>query len=138
MAMIEIKDPTPRDLRIFGVLMLGFFALVGGIVRWRGTSPTVVYTLWGIGVGLTALYYAAPPLQRKIYFGWLYAAYPIGFVVSHVVMGVVYFLVVTPIALVMRLMGRDALQRRIDRDAKTYWVENRTGGRDPASYFRQF
>jgi hypothetical protein len=138
MALIEIKDPTPRDLRIFGLLMLAFLGLVGGVVWWRGGSPSVAYGLWGAGAALTAVYYAVPGLQRKIYFGWLYAAYPIGFVVSHVVMAAVYFGVITPTALVMKVLGRDALALRLDRGAKTYWVENRTRGREPASYFRQF
>jgi hypothetical protein len=138
MALIEIKDPTEKDLKWFGALMLAFFGIVGGVLSWRGTSANVVYGVWGGGAALVAVYYAVPALQRKIFFGWLYAAYPIGFVVSHVVMAFVYFIVVTPIALVMRVMGRDALGRRLDREAKTYWVENRTAQNDPASYFRQF
>ena len=53
MALIEIKDPTPRDLRIFGLLMLAFLGLVGGVVWWRGGSPSVAYGLWGAGAALT-------------------------------------------------------------------------------------
>ena len=61
----------------------------------------------------------------------------VGWVISHVVMGIIYYLVITPIALIFKLIGRDALQRGIDENAKTYWVEHRTGG-DPKRYFKQF
>jgi hypothetical protein len=65
------------------------------------------------------------------------AALPIGWTISHLVLGAVYYLVLTPIGLVMRLLGRDPMQRRFDRSAKSYWIE-RTPRTDPSRHFRQF
>lgn len=138
MAVIEIKEPTPRDLQWFGPLFLLFFGIIGYVVMSRAGRPNVAYGLWGASAVVVAIYYAVPSLQRKLYLGWIYAVYPIGFVLSHVIMGVVYYGVLTPIALVMRIAGRDMMTRSFDRDAKTYWVEHRTGDRDPSTYFRQF
>ena len=138
MAVIEIKDPTPRDLKWFGPLFLLFFGLVGGILSWRGVDLQVAYTLWAAAAVIVVVYYAVPSLQKKIYLGWIYAVYPIGFVLSHVIMGVVYYLVVSPVGLMMKLVGRDPLARSLDKGAKTYWVEHRPADRDPGSYFRQF
>ncbi len=138
MAVIEInKNPSRKELAWFGLMFLAFFGLVGGVVWWRLQAHTVAYGLWGAAAVIVAAYYAVPSLQRPIYLGWLYAAFPIGWVVSHVVMGVIYYLVLTPFALVFRLIGRDALERRIDKGAKTYWVEHKTGA-DPQRYFKQF
>lgn len=138
MAVIEInKDPSKKELAWFGLMFLAFFGLIGGFVWWRFEAQTVAYGLWGGAAVIVAAYYAVPGLQKPIYLGWLYAAYPIGWVISHVVMGVIYYLVFTPIALVFKLIGRDALERKIDKNAKTYWVEHRTGG-DPQRYFKQF
>ncbi|MEX0979180.1 MAG: SxtJ family membrane protein, partial [Pirellulales bacterium] len=69
--------------------------------------------------------------------GWMWAAFPIGWLVSHLLIAAIYFLLITPIALVMRAVGRDPLSRRFDRAAKTYWVPRRQDS-DPARYFRQF
>lgn len=138
MAIIEInKDPSKRELAWFGLMFLAFFGLIGGVVWWRFQAEQAAYTLWGVAAVVAAVYYLVPALRRPIYLGWLYAAFPIGWVVSHLVMGLIYYLVFTPIALVFRVIGRDALQRRIDKGAKTYWVEHRTGG-DPTRYFKQF
>ena len=138
MAVIEIKEPTARDLKWFGPLFLLFFGIIGYLLSTRANLPQVAYAVWGASVVIVAIYYAVPSLQRKFYFGWIYAVYPIGYVLSHVIMGIVYYGVVTPIALIMRAMGRDPMTRTLDRKAKTYWVEHRPGDRDPASYFRQF
>ena len=75
--------------------------------------------------------------MRAVYVGLSCAAFPVGFVVSHVVMVLVYYGVVTPIGLVMRLLGHDPMHRGFDRDAATYWVE-RPAVHDPKRYFRQF
>lgn len=139
MAVIEInKDPSQKELAWFGLMFLAFFGLIGGVVWWRFDAPNVAYILWGVAAVIVAAYYAVPALRKPIYLGWLYAAFPIGWVISHLVMGIIYYLVFTPIALVFKIIGRDALSRSIDKDAKSYWVEHRTGVGDPSRYFKQF
>ena len=110
------RNPSLRDLRWFGLLLPVFVARVGAIARWQ---------------------FEVPPLRRHILVGWMYAALPIGWTVSHLVMGVVYFAVVTPIGLLSRLVRGDTLHRRPDRNARSYWIErpHRSGSR---RYLRQF
>jgi hypothetical protein len=67
----------------------------------------------------------------------MYAAFPIGFVISYVLMAIIYYLVVTSIGLIMRIFGRDSMYRRFDRDAATYWFERRAEQAQDR-YFRQF
>ncbi len=138
MALIEIKrDPSKRELAWFGAIFAMFFAIVGGLVRWKFGAPQAGTVIWLTAAGLTLLYYVLPPLRRPLYLGWMYVAFPIGWVVSHVVLAIVYYLVFTGTSLIMRLLGRDAMQRRFDSDAQTYWIEHRPG-EDRARYFRQF
>jgi hypothetical protein len=72
-----------------------------------------------------------------MYIGWMYLAFPIGWTVSHVLLAVTYYLVLTPIGLIMRAVGRDPMRRRLDPEAKSYWIEHRPD-RDPSRYFRQY
>jgi len=67
----------------------------------------------------------------------MYATYPIAWMVSHLILGVAYYLVATPIGLAMRLFGRDPLRREFDKSAQSYWIARRPN-RDNARYFRQF
>ena len=138
MALIEInKNPSRRELFIFGALFAAFFGLIGGLIWWKSESPTVAYVLWSIAGFITILFYAVRPIRKPIYLGWIYTVYPIGWVISHTAMAVIYYLVFTPIGVIMRLFGRDPMERRFDRSAASYWVEHDPAG-DPGRYFRQF
>lgn len=137
MAMLEInKNPSAKELVWFGLLLVIFAGGVGSWLFWGG-SPFAGKLVWGIGGGLAAVFFAVPPLRKPIYLGWLYAAYPIGYVVSHVIMGVIFYGVVTPVGLLVRTFGKDPLDRAIDKNAKSYWVPHTTG-REPSRYFKQF
>ena len=63
--------------------------------------------------------------------------YPIGYVVSHVLLAVVYFGVFTPVAVILRAMGKDAMERRWDPERQSYWID-RGAPRPKEDYFRQF
>lgn len=130
------RAPSESDLRWFGVIVLLFFGIVGGLVLWQLGSIFAARILWGTGLGIAGLYYLARPLRRPIYSVWMRAVTPIGWVVSHLVLGAIYYLVITPIALVMRLFGRDELKQRLDPSAPSYWSEREPAG-DVARYFRQ-
>ena len=62
---------------------------------------------------------------------------PIGFILSHVLLAGVYYLVLTPIALFFRITGRDMIGKKLDKNAKSYWIE-RSGDRPAASYFKLY
>ena len=138
MALIEInKNPSLRELRWFGLLFLLFWGIVGGIVYVSAESFAVTVSIWLVALAVVVLYYLIPALRRPLYLGWLYAAFPIGWVVSHVVMAATFYLVVTPIGLLMRPLGHDPMKRRVDESAETYWVAY-SPQRRSERYFRQF
>ena len=130
MALLEInRNPSRRDLAWFGAVLLLFFAVIGAIVGRALTSDVARNVLWGAGAVLALVYYAVPGLRRPMFVGWMYAAYPMGFIVSHLLLGLVYFGVVTPIGLLMRAVGHDPMARRFDRSAPTYWIAREPGSR---------
>ena len=138
MALLEInRNPSRRDLAWFGAVLLLFFVVIGGGRRPRADSEVARNICGAPGPSSRSLYYAVPGLRRPMFVGWMYAAYPMGFVVSHLLLGLVYFGVVTPIGLLMRAVGHDPMARRFDRSAPTYWVA-REQAPDVKRYFRQF
>ena len=139
MAMIDINwNPSTRELRQFAGLWLpGFLILVGGLVWYKSGSLPIMATIWSVGFVVCLIGYLIPSFMRLIFVGWMVAAYPIGWTVSYVLLSAIYFLVFTPTGLVMRLFGRDPMQRSLDRSAKSYWVPHNPGG-DARRYFKQF
>jgi protein-S-isoprenylcysteine O-methyltransferase Ste14 len=131
------RNPPPGQLRSFGVLLAIFVPLFGLLVWWRTGRLQAGETIWVVGGLLTAVYWLVPAVRRPIYVGWMYAAFPIGWTVSHVLMGLIYYVVITPIGLIIRATGRDPLLRQFDRSARTYWTPHPPSN-DVARYFRQY
>lgn len=138
MSVIEInRRPSRRDLFWFGFILPVFFAIVGTVARGKLGAPGAGNGLWMAGGILTAAYWLVPPLRIAVYLAWMHVFFPLGWLVSHTVLAVLFFGIVTPMAVVMRLIGRDPMRRRREPGAATYWTEHRTGG-DPSRYLRQF
>jgi Saxitoxin biosynthesis operon protein SxtJ len=130
-------NPTKKDLRVFGLCALAFLALAGWMVFRRFGSVPAAATVGGIGVVCAGLALTVPQALRPLWVVLMVVNYPIGWVVTHVVMALIFYLVVTPVGVIMRLTGRDPMERSFDRTAKTYWKSRRTE-HDPARYFRQY
>ena len=138
MALIEIKkDPSKNDLRWFGVVVALVFAVLGVIARFVWGAPTAANVLWIIGGAVFVIYYAIPPIRRLMFIGWMYLVFPIGWVVGHVLLGITYYLVLTPIGILRRTLVGDPMERKLDREGSTYWIE-RPPPAEASRYFRQF
>ena len=148
MALVQPNwNPDRRQLRWFGLACLIVFGGLGTYVLLAGrvfgvelpqsTARAAGAVLWALAVACAVLSVAAPKLLRPLYVGLNVIALPIGWVISHVVLAVVFYGMITAFALVFRLIGRDALRRKFDPDAETYWTP-RKGAPDAKRYFRQF
>ena len=130
------NEPSEHELRWFGVIVFAVFAAIGGVMFWRLELALTAQVLWGIGGAFALTYYAVRPLRRLLHASWMRLTAPLAWAVSHLVLAVVYYGVITPIAVVMRLFGRDKLERRPDPAAESYWLVRRPH-ESTARYFRQ-
>jgi hypothetical protein len=132
------RNPDARTLRQFGgmcVLFFGGLALYGSLVKGNVTGP-VVFGLAAAAAGVLAL--VNPMLLSGVFVGWMILAFPIGFVISKLILAAVFLLVFTPVALTFRLIGRDALGlRRKPGKADTYWMP-KSQPADPGRYLKQY
>ena len=131
------RDPARRDLISFGIALPVFFALVGFVVAHRTASDFAPRVIWTAGAVVTAVYAGVRGARRPIFVGWSYLAYPIGWLVTHVLLVSVFWLLITPIGVMVRLAGQDPLPRKYDPSARSYWTpkEKVAGVR---RYFQQF
>lgn len=130
------KDPQKKDLLWFGAGLLVFVGLLGYIVGHRTGSPESSRAIWAVGAGLSVLFWALPRARRHMFLGFGYLTYPIGWVMTKVLLLIVFLGVVTPTGLAMRIFGRDLLDRRIKTERVSYWAPH-SGGRKADDYFRQ-
>jgi Saxitoxin biosynthesis operon protein SxtJ len=127
--------PLPSN-RSFGTLFVVVFALVGGFIWWRGGGSFG----WWFGVSALTLLVTllAPDWLTPANRAWMKLAELLNRIVSPLVLGVMFFGMFAPMGWAMRLSGRDALKRRIEPEARSYWVERTPPGPDAAGLPNQF
>jgi len=144
--LLELNtNPDERTLRRFGALALLVFGTLA-VCAWReswpfsglGAARVPLATALGDIAAVTGLLAVVKPAwNRPLYVGLAAIGYPIGLVVSYAVMAALFFGVVAPIGLLLRLLDKDPLQRTLERARASYWTRAR-GPRSRESYFRQF
>lgn len=120
------RNPDSRKLRWFGLLCLAVFGTLGAT---RGFPWLIAF-----GAAASVVGWLRPSLLRPVFVGASIAAFPIGWLVSRLTLALVFFGIVTPIGLAMRIAGRDRLRLR---PRPPGWIE-REPRKDPRSYFGQF
>lgn len=126
--------PTPRQLRQFG---LGCVVVPALVVWFWGAS-----TAWVVGVLIAGLVVAitswlAPSTVRPLFIALSLLAIPIGIVVGELVLMLLFFGLFLPIGMLFRILGRDALQTRMDTSATTHW-STKAAPTSVRNYYRQF
>ena len=129
--------PNARVLRQFAAAWLVFF-LAAGVYRYfaRGQHEAgVVLGMIAVVVGLAGL--VRPATVRWLFVGATVVAFPIGWVVSQVMLAVMFYGIITPLALLFRIQGRDLLARKRAPNRPTFWTPQQTS-EEMSTYFRQY
>ncbi len=128
--------PTPRMLRQFSGAWLVVFAGLAGHRLWVRHDAGASLILGAVAcLGLIGL--ARPALMRWLFIGATIITFPIGLVISQLVLLLMFLLVITPVALFMRLRGRDILQLKRPPDNVSLWKQ-RPERTEPGRYLKQF
>ena len=124
------------EVRKFGLLFGAIGIAVTIYLAWTGNQ----YWPWAIGFAgffvLSGLF--APGVLRPVYVAWMRLAFVLGWINTRILLSLFFYLVMTPIGLLLRMMGKDLLDERIDREAHSYWVRRDAPPFDPEQYRRLF
>jgi hypothetical protein len=143
MATSQLHEDFSREEHVkagsdrgFGFVFAGFFALVSALSWWRD------HTGWHWLLPLAALFLVValvrPALLAPLNKLWLKFGLLLYKVMNPLVLGLLFFITIMPIGLVMRAFGKDFLRLRLDRGAKSYWIERTPPGPPPQSMRNQF
>lgn len=132
------EKPSLPSNRSFGALFVGVFVVLALWVWWRG-APLIWVWLWGAAASVTgAVTLVAPAVLAPLNRAWMTFGHLLNRVISPVVLGVMYAVLIIPVGLVMRLAGRDVLSLKIRRDTATYWKIRSDGVFAPDRFKNQF
>ena len=129
----EIQS-SKADLRKFGYTVGIAFGIFSGYFFWRG-KPFALYVL-ALAALLLLFGFIAPTLLRPVQKAWMTLALLMGWVMTRVILAIVFYLVITPIGLVLRLTGKDFMNRAFPGKEGSYWLDH--AERVKEDYERQF
>lgn len=122
--------------RSFGIVFAVVFALIGLLPLVFG-HPVRLWAL-AIGAGFLVVALVVPRVLSPLNRLWLRFGLLLHKIVSPLVLGIMFFLVITPIGLLMRALGKDLLRLQFDKSSRSYWIERLPPGPPPESLKDQF
>ena len=127
---------TKTEVRKFGLTIGSVLLLLAAFLFWK-QRPSFLYFAYG-GGGFMLLGLIAPALLKPVFKAWMSFAVVMGFFMTRVILAVLYFGLFTPIALLAKMLGKDLLEERWDKNADTYWVKRPTATYNPQSAEQMF
>jgi hypothetical protein len=131
---------APKDrkgIRQFGTGVPVILLVVAGIRALLHHDPHLG-TLGAIAAAVAALAWIVPVALLPVYRAWMLLAEGLLWINTRILLALVFYGMVTPTGLLMRLFGRDPMERRFDRRAATYWSKREPLPKDPARFRRQY
>lgn len=119
--MRKFKDEK-KEIKKFGFGLTGLLCLIGGFQYYKGHVGISVW-FFGFAGLVIVLAFFAPIILKPIFKVLTTVGSAIGWVNTRIILGIIYYLIFTPIGLFTRLIGKDFLGERIDRNAKSYWIK---------------
>jgi len=116
-------EVTKTDLRKFGFIMGTMFALIfGGLFPWIFDKTAETWPIWPFIV--MAIFWALaliiPESLRKVNEVWLKIGNVLGWINSRIILGIMFYLLIFPIGLILKVFGKDAMNRKLDSNSDTY------------------
>ncbi len=129
--------PSAKVLRQFAAAWLVFFLALGAYQYLGRDRIPLGLALMGMALVIGLLGLIRPQAVRWLFVGWMVAAFPIGWLISLLMLLLMFYGLITPVALLFRLRGRDLLGRKRPVAGATFWLPKHTP-QDVRSYFRQY
>jgi len=139
MSLVEINwRPNRKQLQNFGIIALVASAIICLLLYLlKGIAIQWALTIFAAGLIIFLGSMISLRLTRMIYVCLVAVTFPIGLVVSFVLLAAFYFLLLAPLGLLFRLTGRDVLRRKFDPTAESYWQQRKPPERSER-YYHQF
>jgi len=131
------NGPHMGSERSFGVVFAVVFAVLGSWWAYQGNVDWG-YSFLSVGVVFALIALIIPSVLHPLNVIWFRFGLLLHKIVSPLILGLIFFVTVTPIALVFKVLRKDPLNRRLSPEAKSYWIRRDPPGPDPQSMSNQF
>lgn len=138
MLLEEIKNikSEKKDLKDFGLVMCAALAILGGALWYKEKDTYTIFLSIAAVFGVLGL--VLPSLLRPLQKAWMVFAVIMGFIMTRLILSILFYFVFTAIGLGGRLFGKQFLNLKMDRSQTSYWIKRKSQPFDKTHYERQF
>ena len=138
MIIEEIKNIKGdiSDWRKFGMTMGIILAVMGFYLLWKGRNYSEYVFILAAAFLITGFIF--PSVLKPVYKAWMVVAVMMGFMMTKIIMVIIFYMIVTPIGIIASIIGKNFLDMKIDKKAKSYWMVRKTVRTEKSDYEKQF
>ena len=133
---VVLSRANRQEYRKFGLTIGIVFCVIATVLFWK-TKASAPYVA-GIGIAFILFGLIIPTTLKYVYWVWMSFAVIMGFIMSRVILTIIFFLLFAPVGLMTRLLGKDLLKEKWDKDTQSYWIKRERKPYDPRSAENQF
>ena len=126
-----------KELREFGLTIGIILVILGVVALWRSKGPETLSFL-SLGALFITLGFALPDLLKPLQKVWMSLAIVLGFFVSRIILTILFYLILTPMSLIARLLKKDVLDQKVDTTRSSYWLDREEATKNKESYENQY
>ena len=134
----EIKNikKSKSDFRKFGITIGVFLMVVAGFLFWKGRESYTILLISGLLLSVLGL--VMPIILKPVYWVWMVFAVILGWIMTRVILSLLFYIVITPIGMFSRLFGSKFLDLKWDKSKDSYWNVRTSTQRNNEEYEKQF
>ena len=134
----EIKNikSEKSDLRNFGITVGIILLVISGFLFWKEKESYQIFS--GIGITLSLIAIAMPSVLKPVYWMWMIFGIILGWFMTRVILSLLFYIIITPIGLTLRLFGKQFLELRWDKSKESYWNFRTNEHLKKENYEKQF
>ncbi len=127
-----------RDIRIWALLLSGIFGVIGAVqfLIWHHERAASIFWILAVVILVPGLFF--PVILKPVYRLWLKFAAVLAWFNTRLILGLTFFLVFTPIGILLKLLRKDLIGEKWDAQAASYWIERKKVPFDRSRYEKQY
>lgn len=129
---LSSESLTPKQLRQFGLILASvLIAIFGLLIPWIKDNPfNLLSWPWIVGAIFLLISFIVPRALKPVYKAWMAFGAVMGFINTRIILGFIFLIIFTPVALLLKLLRKDPMSRKLDATKKSYRVISKQPKKD--------
>jgi uncharacterized membrane protein len=122
-SQIANLDSSAKEIKKFGLVIMVALTIIASIIYYKSGYSIIINYLLGSGIVLLVSAILSPNILVPIYKVWMSLAFILGSIVSRIILTILFYFLISPIGIIIKIFGNDIINLKIDKERKSYWIK---------------